>query len=88
MTTTTFPVDLDIVLAVAGELRRMCSRAAMVGISFSIFKQEIWAAALAHVKDIHRGRQPSICSDGPFYRLLACWPTGLLPPPDLAAGAP
>ena len=40
MTTTTFPVDLDNVLAVACELRRMCSKAAKVGISVSIFKQE------------------------------------------------
>ena len=74
MTTTTFPVDLDNVLAVAGELRRMCSRAAKVGISVSIFKQESWDAALAHVQDIHAGRQASINSDGTFYRLLACCP--------------
>ena len=62
------------VLAVAGELRRMCSRAAKVGISFSIFKQESWAAALAHVQDIRAGKEPSIRSDGPFYRLLAYCP--------------
>ena len=76
MTTTTTPVELDNVLAVAGELRRMCSRAAKVDISFSIFKQESWdaAVALAHVQDIHAGRQPSICSDGTFYRLLAYCP--------------
>ena len=74
MTTTTVPVDLDNVLAVAADLRRMCSRVAMVGISVSIFKQESWDAALAHVQDIHRRRQPSICSDGPFYRLLAYCP--------------
>ena len=74
MTTTTFPVDLDNVLAVAGELRRMCSRSAKVGISFSVFQQESWDAALAHVQDIHAGRQPSICSDGTFYRLLAYRP--------------
>ena len=74
MTTTTFPVDLDNVLAGAGELRRMCSRAAMIGISFSVFKQESWEAALVHVQDVHAGRQPSIRSDGPFYRLLAYCP--------------
>ena len=74
MTTTTFPVDLDNVLAVAGELRRMCSRAAMIGISVSVFKQESWDAALAHVQDIHAGRQASINSDGTFYRLLAYCP--------------
>ena len=70
MTTTTIPVDLDNVLAVAGELRRMCSRAAKVG----IFKQESWDAALAHVQDIHAGKEPSIRSDSPFYRLLAYCP--------------
>ena len=74
MTTTTFPVDLDNVLAVAGELRRMCSKAAKVGISVSIFKQESWDAALAHVQDIHAGKEPSIRSDGPFYHLLPYCP--------------
>ena len=74
MRTTTTPVDLDNVLAVAGELRRMCSRAAMIGISVSVFKQESWDAALAHVQDIHAGRQASINSDGTFYRLLAYCP--------------
>ena len=75
MTTTTVPVDLDNGgLAVAGELRRMCIRAVRVGVAFSVFQQESWDAALAHVQDIHAGRQPSICSDGPFYRLLAYCP--------------
>ena len=74
MTTTTIPVDLDNVLAVAADLRRMCSRVAKVGISVSIFSQESWNAALAHVQDIHAGRQPGICSDGTFYRLLANCP--------------
>ena len=74
MTTTMIPVDLDNVLAVAVELRRMCSRAAKVGISVSVFKQESWDAALAHVQDIHAGKEPSIRSDSPFYRLLAYCP--------------
>ena len=72
--TTTTAVDLDNVLAVAGELRRMCSRAVKVGISFSVFKQESWEAALAHVQDIHAGKEPSIRSDSPFCRLLAHCP--------------
>ena len=58
MTPTTTPVDLDRVLAVAGELRRLCQREVNVGVSFSTFKQG----------------QPSIRSDGPFYRLLAYCP--------------
>lgn len=44
------------------------------GISFSVLKQESWAAALAHVQDIHAGKEPSIRSDGQFYRLLAYCP--------------
>ena len=39
-----------------------------------MFKQESWEAALAHVQDVDTGRQPSIRSDGPFYRLLAYCP--------------
>ena len=74
MTTTTTPVDLDNVLAVAGELRRLCQRAVKVGVSHSVFKQESWEAALAHVQDIHAGKEASIRSDGPFYRLLAYCP--------------
>ena len=74
MTTTTIPVDLDNVLAVAAELRRMCSRAVRVGVAFSVFQQEIWEAALAHVQDIHAGKRPRIRSDGPFYRQLAYCP--------------
>ena len=73
MTTTTH-VDLDLVLTVAGELRRLCQRAVKAGITFSVFKQESWEAALVHVQDVHAGRQPSIQSDGPFYRLLAYCP--------------
>ena len=68
---TTTHVDLDLVLTVAGELRRLCQRAVNAGVSFSVFKQESWEAALVHVQDVHAGRQPSIRSDGPFYRLLA-----------------
>ena len=74
MTTTTFPVDLDNLLAVAGEFRRMCSRAAMVGISVSIFKQESLEAALAHVQNIHAGKEPSIRNNDPFSLLLAYCP--------------
>ena len=73
-TTTTTPVDLDRVLAVVDELRRLCQRAVKAGVSFSIFKQKSWEAALAHVQDIHAGRDPSIRSEGPFYRLLAYCP--------------
>ena len=43
--TMTSPVDLDNVLAVAAELRRMCSRAVRVGVAFSVIQQESWAAA-------------------------------------------
>ena len=68
-TTTTTPVDLDNVFAVAAELRRMCSSAVRVGVAFSVFQQESWAAALAHVQGIRAGKEPSIRSDGPFYRL-------------------
>ena len=74
MTTTTTPVDLDNVLTVADDFRRLCQRAVKAGISFSVFKQESWAAAHAHVQDIHAGKEPSIRSDGPFYRLLAYCP--------------
>ena len=73
-TTTTNPVDLDSVLTVAGDLRRLCNRAVKTGISHSVFKQESWEAALAHVQDIHAGKEPIIRSDGPFYRLLAYCP--------------
>ena len=73
MTTTTH-VDLDDVLLVADELRRLCQRAVNTGVSYSFFKQESWAAALVHVLDVRAGRQPSIRSDGPFYRLLAYCP--------------
>ena len=62
MTTTTH-VDLDLVLTVAGKLRRLCQRAVKAGVSFSVFKQESWEAALVHVQDVYAGRQPSIRSD-------------------------
>ena len=74
MTTSTTPVELDNVLAVADDLRRLCSRAVTAGVSFSVFRQESWEAALAHFQDIHAGKEPSIWSDGPFYRLLAYCP--------------
>ena len=73
MTTTTH-VDLGLVLTVAGNLRRLCQRAVKAGITFSVFKQEFWEAALVHVQDVHAGRQSSIQSDGPFYRLRAYVP--------------
>ena len=74
MTTPTTPVDLDSVLAVEGDLRRLCQRAVNLGVSYSVFKQESWAAALAHVQDIHAGKEANIRSDGPFYHLLAYCP--------------
>ena len=61
---------------------RLCQRAVNAGVSFSVFKQESWAAALVHVQDVHAGRQPSIRSDAPFYRLLAYCPR-----PGMALGA-
>ena len=73
-TTTTTNVDLDAVLLVAGELRRLCSRAVKAGVFFSVFNQESYAAALAHVQDVHAGKEPSIRSDGPFFRQLADCP--------------
>ena len=74
MTTTTH-VNLDLVLTVAGELRRLCQRAVKVGVTLPhVQARESWEAALAHVQDVHAGRQPSIRSDGPFYRLLAYCP--------------
>ena len=74
MTTTTIPVDLDNGLAVAGDLRRLCQRAVKAGVSFSVFKQESLEAALAHVQDIHAGKEPSIRNNDPFYLLLAYCP--------------
>ena len=74
MTTTTIPVDLDNVLAVAEDLRRLCQRAAKAGVSFSVFKQESWAAALAHVQDFHAGKGQGPAS-GAMARFTACWPT-------------
>ena len=74
MTTTTTPTPVDLDRVLADELRRLCQRAVKAGVSFSIFKQESWEAALAHVQDIHAGRDPSIQSNGPFYRLLAYCP--------------
>ena len=73
MTTTTH-VDLDDVLLVADELRRICQKAVKMGVSFSTFKRESWEAALGHVQDLHADRQPRICSDAAFYRLLTAIP--------------
>ena len=73
-TSTPTPVDLDSVFTVAGDLRRLCQRAVKAGISFSVFKQESFEAALAHVLDVPAGKAASIQSDGPFYRLLAHCP--------------
>ena len=72
--TTTTPVDLDHVLAVADELRRICGSALKMTATKTTAKQESIEAALAHVLDVNAGRQPSIRSDGPFYRLLARFP--------------
>ena len=67
-TSTSGGVDLDQVLVVADDLRRICYRAIKLGVPFSTFKQESWEAALAHVQDLKAGRQPRISSDGAFYR--------------------
>ena len=72
--TTPPPVDLDDVLLVADELRRLCQRAVKVGVAFGVYKQESIEAAFAHVLDVNAGRQPVIRSDGPLYRLLAYCP--------------
>ena len=72
--TTTAHVDLDDILLVADELRRICQRAVKTGVAFGVFKQESLDAALDHVQDLHAGRQPVIRSDGPSYRLLAYCP--------------
>ena len=40
---TTYPsavVDLDQILLVAGDLRRLCQRAVKADVSFSVFKQK------------------------------------------------
>ena len=74
MTTPPAGVHLDKVLGVAAELRRICQRAVRVGVPASTFKQESWAAALAHVQDVSAGRQPNIHSDSALYRLLAHCP--------------
>ena len=73
-TSTSGGVDLDQVLVIADDLRRICNRAIKLGVPFSTFKQESWEAALAHVQDFNAGCQPRISSDGPFYRLLAHCP--------------
>ena len=52
-------VDLDQVLVVADDLRRICNRAIKVGVPFSTLKQESWGAALAHVQDLNAGRRPA-----------------------------
>ena len=46
---TTTHVDVDLVLTVAGELRRLCQRAAKAGVRYAVFKQESWDTALAPV---------------------------------------
>ena len=74
MTTTPAPVDLDNVLFVADDLRCLCQRAVKLGVPYNVFKQESLEAALAHVQDIRAGKEASIRSDGPFYRLLAYCP--------------
>ena len=71
-TTPSGGVDLDKVLVVADDLRRICNRAIRFGVPYSTFKQESWEAALAHVQDVNAGRQPRISSDGAS---IAFWPT-------------
>ena len=73
-TSTSGGVDLDQVLVIADDLRRICRRAIKLGVPYSTFKQESWEAALAHVLDLNAGRQPHISSDGALYRLLAYRP--------------
>ena len=46
-TSTSGGVDLDKVLVVADDLRRICHWAIKFGVTFSTFKQESWEAALA-----------------------------------------
>ena len=70
-TNTSVGVDLDDVVLVAADLRRICDRALKMTASRSTVKQESLEAALAHVLDLAAGRQPRIHSDGAFYRLLA-----------------
>ena len=72
--TATTDVDLDDVLLVADELRRLGHRYIRAGVAFGVFKQESLDAALAYVQDLHEGRQPVIRSDAPFFRLLASCP--------------
>ena len=67
-------VDLDQVLLVAARIRKICHKCVKVGVSFPTFKRESLEAAIAHVQDLDAGRQPSLHSDGAFYRLLACCP--------------
>ncbi len=73
MTTTTH-VDFDLVLTVAGELRRLCQRVVKAGVRYPVFTQESLAATLTHVQDHAAGRQPGLASDEQFYRLLAYVP--------------
>ena len=82
MTTTTH-VDLDLVLTVAGELRRLCQRAVKAGVSFSVFKQESWEAAPSP----RPGRPRRTAAEHPE-RWPVLPPAGLLPAPGMALGAP
>ena len=72
MMTTPAPVDLDNVLFVAGDLRRLCQRAVKLGVPYNVFKQESLEAALAHVQDIRADSRPA---SGAMARSTACWPT-------------
>ena len=71
-TSTSGGVDLDQVLVVANDLRRICHWAIKFRVPFSTFKQESWEAARAHVQDLNAGRLPRIGSDGAS---IASWPT-------------
>ena len=57
--TTTTPVDLDHVLAVADELRRICGSALKMTATKTTAKQESIEAALAHVLDVNTDGSPA-----------------------------
>ena len=84
MTTgTSGGVDLDQVLVVADDLRRICNRAIRFGVTHSTFKQESWEAALAHVQDLKRGT-PALHKQ----QWCVLSPSGLLSTSSVAVEAP
>ena len=72
MTTTTNPVDLDRVLLVADELRRLCKRAVKAGVRYPVFKQESGRPPSPTSRTFTRGETPA---SGATARSTACWPT-------------